>query len=418
VKANPPDTFSHPVTVKKSTPKKSYAAPTAPAPAAPTTKPQIVLLAVTGMTPAVLTETIWALAHEKPSVIPDRVVVVTTTRGKELMERELFSPASPELDDLWQTLRSEILGPQHKSNSRLNLDTLRLISAPNPRTGRSEPLEDFRTSAENAAMADFLLEQVRGLVEAPSIKLIVSIAGGRKTLGALLYACMSLLGRETDRLTHVLVNEPFDHLGLAPRFYFPEQPIQQLTTTDGKSITARQARIDLGDIPFVPLRNLFERDLIRKPFSFTELVERCRQKVNEVVSRNVSLTVRRCRRELEINGVRVQTSNPQQVLMLFLADPATSAVRNQITKFDNAIEPLRAFAQKLHNQRSPNDLSDWRHEAQIPNSFNGESLRKLLNELKGKLRAAGDEAAALSPSLPAKGRFSLDLPPTSVTLRD
>ena len=28
------------------------------------------------------------------------------------------------------------------------------------------------------------------------------------------------------------------------------------------------------------------------------------------------------------------------------------------------------------------------------------------------------EAAALTPSLPAKGRFSLDLSPTSVTLRD
>lgn len=386
--------------------------------ASPAGKAQVVLLSVTGMTPAVLTETIWALAHETPPVIPDRVVVVTTTRGKELMEREFFSPASPELDDLWQTLRSAILGPHHKNDSRLNLDTLRLISAPNSRTGRSEPVEDFRTSAENAAMADFLLEQVRGLVETPSIELIVSIAGGRKTLGALLYACMSLLGRQTDRLTHVLVNEPFDHLGLAPRFYFPEQPIQRLTTTDGKTITARQARIDLGDIPFVPLRNLFERDLIRKPCSFTELVERCRQKVNEVVSRNVNLTVRRRRRELEINGVRVQTSNSQQVLMLFLADPATSTVRNQITKFDNAIEPLRAFAKKLHAQRSPDDLSDWRHEAPIPNSFNGESLRKLLNELKGKLRAAGDEAAALGPSLPAKGRFSLDLPPTSVTLRD
>ena len=384
----------------------------------PEAKRQVVLLAVTGMTPAILTETIWALAHEQPPVVADRVVVVTTMRGKEHMEFELLTSAAPGSDDLWQTLRSEILGTQHENDSRLNLETIRLISAPNARTGRSEPLEDFRTSAENAAMADFLLEQVRGFVETPDVDLIVSIAGGRKTLGALLYACMSLLGRETDRLTHVLVNEPFDHPGLSPRFYFPKQTSQRLTTTNGKTVTARHAQIDLGDIPFVPLRNLFERDLIRKPCSFTEFVERCRQKVNEVVSKNVNLTVRRRRRELEVNGVRVQTSNSQQVLMLFLADPATSTVRNQITKFDNAIEPLRAFAKKLHAQRSPENLSDWRHEAIIPNSFNGESLRKMLNELKGKLRAAGDEAAALGPRLPAKGRFSLDLPPTSVTLRD
>jgi len=30
-------------------------------------------------------------------------------------------------------------------------------------------------------------------------------------MGALLYAALSLLGRPQDRLTHVLVNEPFDN---------------------------------------------------------------------------------------------------------------------------------------------------------------------------------------------------------------
>lgn len=386
--------------------------------ASPVGKAQVVLLSVTGMTPAVLTETIWALAHENPPVIPDRVVVVTTTRGKELMERELFSAASPEQDDLWQTLRNEILGPQHKNDSRLNLDTLRLISAPNARIGRSEPLEDFRTSAENAAMADFLLDQVRGLVETPTIELIVSIAGGRKTLGALLYACMSLLGRETDRLTHVLVNEPFDSTGLSPRFYFPEQPIQRLTTGDGKTVTASQARIDLGDIPFVPLRNLFERDLIKKPCSFTELVDRCRRKVNLAAKRNVSLTIWRNRRQMEVNGTRIQTSNTQQLLMLFLADPATAPSRAQITKFASAIEPLREFANKLYAQRNPNNFSDWRTEARLASDFDDQNLRRAINELKEKLRNAGNEAEALIRALPEKGRFSLDLPPTAISLKD
>lgn len=383
----------------------------------PPTNSEIVLLAVTGMTPAVLTETVWALAHAHPPVIPNRVVVVTTRRGKELMERELFTQLGDGKTDLWRALRNEILGPVAGSSRFLILETIREISVPNPRTGRSGALEDFRTSAENAAMADFLLEQVRGFVETPGVELITSIAGGRKTLGALLYACMSLLGRETDRLTHVLVNEPFDSPGLAPRFYFPEQPIQKLSL-GGKAVIARQARIDLGDIPFVPLRNLFERDLIKKPCSFTELVARCRRKVNEAASRNVSLTIWRSRREIEVNGVRVHTSNSQQVLMLFLTDPATAAARTQIAKFSNAVEPLQNFAKSLYNKRSLNDFSDWRHEAPIQNDFNDESLRKLLNEFKGKLRAAGSEAATIVPHLPVRGRFSLDLPPTAITIRD
>lgn len=378
--------------------------------------PQVVLLAVTGMTPAVLTETVWALAHERPRVIPHRVVVVTTKHGHARLEQELFSPVAQGKQGLWQILRDQILGPALKDSPLLTLDPIREITAPNPRTGRSEALEDFRTSAENAAMADFLLEQVRGFAENPEIRLITSIAGGRKTLGALLYACMSLVGRESDRLTHVLVNEPFDSPGLKPRFFFPEQPVQQLTTDDRKLVTASEARIDLGDIPFVPLRNLFERDMIRTPCSFTGLVERCRQKVNEAASRNVKLTLWRSRRELEVNGVRVHTSHPQQVLLLFLADPATSLMK--FDKFDNAIEPMRAFAKTLHAQRGLKDFSDWRHDAQIANTFNNESLRKLLNELKGKLRTAGPEAMALIPALPAKGRFSLDLPPTAIVVRD
>ncbi|MBE0542230.1 MAG: TIGR02584 family CRISPR-associated protein [Verrucomicrobia bacterium] len=382
------------------------------------TSSEIVLLAVTGMTPAVLTETVWALAHAQLPVIPNRVVVVTTRRGKEFMERELFSPASGGKADLWQTLRNQILGSAAENSRLLNLETIREISAPNPRTGRSEALEDFRTSAENAAMADFLLDQVRGLVETPGVELITSIAGGRKTLGALLYACMSLLGRETDRLTHVLVNEPFDNPGLSPRFYFPKQPIQQLTTSDGKTVLAKNGRIDLGDIPFVPLRNLFERDLIRKPCSFTELVNRCRRKVNEVASRNVNLTLWRSRREIEVNGVRVQTSNLQHVLLLFLAEPGNAAACAQITKFDNALEPLRAFADKLYAQRKPDNFADWRAEARLPGTFDDQNLRRSLNELKNKLRDAGAEAAPLAPLLPARGRFSLDLAPTAIVIRD
>lgn len=109
---------------------------------------QIVLLSVTGMTPAVLTETVWALAHEKPAVIPDRVVVLTTPRGYEQMQKEILTPLAPGKADLWQTLRQGILGFKETNDLRLNLEIPRLITAPNSRSGRSEPLEDFRTSSE------------------------------------------------------------------------------------------------------------------------------------------------------------------------------------------------------------------------------------------------------------------------------
>jgi CRISPR-associated protein (TIGR02584 family) len=383
----------------------------------PAKESELVFLAVSGMSPAVLTETIWALAHEETPVIPDRIVVVTTTRGQAVLEKELFTPVQKGKPDLWQVLRDQILAAHDRPRTKLNLDTIRLISVPNPRTGRSEPLEDFRTSEENAAVANYLLDQVRGLVETPGVRLITSIAGGRKTLGVLLYACMSLLGRETDRVTHVLVSEPYDNPGLKPRFYFPEQPIQKLSL-DGKSYTADQARIDLGDIPFVPLRNLFDRQGFTRPSTFTGLVERCRQKVSEFASRNVKLKIWRKRTEIEVNGVKVNPSNPQHLLLLFLVEKETAADRGLVSKFNTAIEPLRAFGEKVYAQRNTKDFSDWRGEARLPSSFDDQNLRRLLNDLKEKLKAAGAEAAMLAPLLPAKGRFSLDLAPTGIEIVD
>jgi CRISPR-associated protein (TIGR02584 family) len=85
-----------------------------------------------------------------------------------------------------------------------------LVFARSGPTGRSIELADIRTPADNHAAADFLLEKLRQFTENDDVRLVCSLAGGRKTMGALLYAGLSLIGRDTDRLTHVLVNEPFD----------------------------------------------------------------------------------------------------------------------------------------------------------------------------------------------------------------
>jgi hypothetical protein len=64
------------------------------------------------------------------------------------------------------------------------------------------------------------------------------------------------------------------------------------------------------------------------------------------------------------------------------------------------------------------DGNDWRDEALLPPDFDGQRLRKVLDELKTKLRQAGPDAAALIPLLPEKGRFTLDLAPAAITLKD
>jgi CRISPR-associated protein (TIGR02584 family) len=378
-------------------------------------QPSTILLAVTGMSPAVLTETVWALAHEQAPVIPDRVVVLTTISGRQAVERELLTPAEPGARDLWQDLRSAILGPDAAADPRLMLDPPRVVEAPNPRTGRSDWLEDLRSPAENAATANFLLSEVRRWTETPDTHLVLSIAGGRKTMGALLYACASLVAHEHDRLTHVLVNDPFDDPRLKPRFYFPGQSCRQLATPEGRQVFAAQALIELADIPFVPFRNLFERDMIRKPASFVELVARCRGKVEEIARRNVRLQAAYSRRQIKVNGHALKLSAQQCLLLLFLAENVKLS-KPPPGKFSSAIDPLREFATRLRKECVAEDGNDWRDEAVLPPGYDDQALRKTLNELKNKLRQAGPDFAALVPLLPEKGRFTLDLPPGSISL--
>jgi CRISPR-associated protein (TIGR02584 family) len=377
------------------------------------------LLAVTGMSPAVLTETVWALAHELPPVVPDRVVVVTTVAGSQAIERELLSAASPQAGSLWQQLRRQLLGRKAGWQERLILEPPRLVQAPNPLTGKADWLEDLRAPADNTAAANFLLAELRRWTEAPEVRLVVSIAGGRKTMGALLYAGLCLLGREHDRITHVLVTEPFDDPRLKPRFYFPGQPSQDLLHPGGRHCRASQARIQLADIPFVPLRNLFERDLVRKPCSFVELVERCRLKVGEAARLTTRLTLRRSRLQMTVNGATFPTSVREHLLLLFLAE-RTVAGQPPLSSYAAAFHDFNEFCRRTYAARPANDFSDWRHEANL--TFDANTMERFVvrtkSSLKEKLRRAGPEALRLLPLLPKAKAFSLDLAPGAITLHD
>lgn len=399
-----------------------------PATLAPRSKPAItpdpVLLAVTGMSPAVLTETIWALAHPADgaeAIIPSRVIVLTTTAGRDTILKSLFQP-SPALGGLapWDALRQSLSASGHDLTGRLRFgataDDIRVITAVDPGSGRSLELADLRNPADNEAAADFLLEQVRAIVENPDTPLIASLAGGRKTMGALLYACLTLVGRETDRLTHVLVNEPFDTLR---DFWFPAQPGESLTDRQGHRHHPSQAKVDLADVPFVPLRNLFKRELGQPAGRFSLLVENCREEVRRLAGQNVQLTVEHARPELDINGTRLKLAPREHLLLLFLA---TRSKQNEPAygAYVDALEPLEEFRKTVVETAPENDWADWRHTPGIRAAFDtadDQDLRKLVAAIRNKLRRAGGNAPLLIPCLPEKGRFSLAVPGELIHLK-
>ena len=375
------------------------------------TRAEPILLAVTGMSPSVLTETIWALANQPEPIIPSRVIAVTTTTGRDSIKHHLFTPLSRfSGQTAWDTLRHALEEKGFDITGRLRFgttaDDIRVITAHDLVSGQSVELADLRSPSDSAATADYLLEQVRAVVENPDTELIASIAGGRKTMGALLYACMTLAGRETDRLTHVLVSEPFETLR---EFYFPTQPGGDLLDRDGLAHCPSNALIELAEVTFVPLRNLFTRELGQPAGTFRRLVENCRSNLRRTTGDNLQVEIERTRPHTQINGRLLELAPREHLVLLFFAIRAKQA-ETIVAAYDEVIADLEQFRKEIRQTAPPQDWGDWRHASGLDRSFDSRELIRILSDLRRKAKRAGGDAAFLASVLPERGRCSLDIP--------
>jgi CRISPR-associated protein NE0113 (Cas_NE0113) len=244
-------------------------------------------------------------------------------------------------------------------------------------------------------------------------------AASRGTMGTLLYACMTLIGRETDRLTHVLVSEPFDDPRLEPRFYFPDQPTKELRI-EKKTAFASEARIDLANVPFVPLRNLFQKQLVKKPDTFTRLIESCRKDMRRMATESLKLAIRRSRTAVHVNEIVIRTSPREHLLLLFLAEHAPEG-KSPWAQYTDAEDELNSYRQRMIRTAPGDSLSDWRNHDSLREEISeskADQITKLVSSLRRKCDSKGGDAAIFATLLPEKGRFSLDLPQKQISVLD
>lgn len=214
------------------------------------------LLAVTGLTPQVLTETLYALMRETPSALPHEVHLVTTAEGAQRAQLALLSDSPGWFHRFLRDFDLPAIDfrPEH-------------IHVLRDRSGA--PLNDIRSADDNALAADQLAERVRLLTADGDSSLHVSLAGGRKTLGFFAGYALSLWGRAQDRLSHVLVGEPFEQ---SWDFFYPTPYERIIETRDRKLADCAHAEVTLADIPFVRLRHGLPRRLLDGETGFAEAV--------------------------------------------------------------------------------------------------------------------------------------------------
>ncbi len=229
-----------------------------------------ILLCVTGLSPQVVTETVYALAVvRKPAWIPHEVRVATTAEGAERARLMLLGRSTgwfPRLLRDWKLPR--ILFRE---------SSIRAVTDPQGR-----PMADIRSAGDNLAVADFLLQEIRAITSDPGTELHVSIAGGRKTMGFFAGYALSLCGRPQDVLSHVLVDPPFES---HTSFFYPS-PVPQVIYTpppESRPLDTSQARVTLAEIPFIRLRRLLQQAGSEAARDFAGTIEAAQEELDPAV---------------------------------------------------------------------------------------------------------------------------------------
>ncbi len=333
-----------------------------------------ILISGIGTSPAVLTETVWCLAHQSVPVVPDEVVVLTTESGKERLYAEILNGES----SVWRRMCESLREDKVDIDGKLVFGKTSVRVIPD---AHGNEIYDLRSGEDNLRAADFMLQQLRQYTESSDTVVLASIAGGRKTMSALLFSCMTLLGREDDRVFHVLLPPEFEG-GVTPPMYYPVKGVTYTNRMTGKTYKSEKFQSELFEVPFVRMRGWYQEKFKNIPPSYRTLIS----KVQTVAPPAVvypEIEIDAWNGWAKIDGKLAPMSKACFAMLLLIADGCPSK---------NLHEKLLA----LHKQRGAAKC-DWLASFQEGSRFADENcledVYKVQSELRKKLRSAGFAAA-------------------------
>jgi CRISPR-associated protein (TIGR02584 family) len=256
-----------------------------------------ILFSVAGMSPAVITETLYGLLKSENAVSSGEIHILTTSFGKDKMQRKLLSVDGKVAAFNARFGTSWIIEPEW----------IEVIC-----DADGKPLDDLRSSADNECAANEIVERVHCWCDKDDVVLHASVAGGRKTMGLYLAQAMSWFARAGDDLSHVLVPESFER---DQEFFFP--------VGDGQ-----EGVVDFALIPFVRMQSLLP-PLLSKIKTYSERVRLSQIYLADISHQGGDLVLNVDTGILSIDDYELARLQPLSVgLYLFLFEYANLA-RNQ-----------------------------------------------------------------------------------------
>ena len=212
-----------------------------------------VMLAVTGLSPHVITETLYALHQSSRHV--DAIHVITTRDGKEKIFAELFGGKN---GHYYRYLKEYGIDPATIDFGYRNIHVIT--------DEYGIELPDIVSESNNEQLLKKCMYLTFYFTQDPETAVFFSIAGGRKTMSSCLTLAAQMYGRSQDRLYHVLVSPEFES---NRNFFYPAKKSQaiELRNNQGQPFfkETRYAQVNLIHIPFVSVRDNLSGDMLREP---------------------------------------------------------------------------------------------------------------------------------------------------------
>ena len=350
-----------------------------------------ILVAVSGLTPQVITETLYYLTQrKKPSINISEIYALTTEPGKKLILSKL-------LDRKYGAFYSFCREYGIKSSQiKFDNSTIKLFKDNN---GKS--LSDIKTPKENIAVANGITQFIRELSSRPHTRLHCSIAGGRKTMSLYLGYALQLFGRPDDVLYHILVTPAFES---HPDFFYKPKKNKTFTYKDrgGKvrKINTSNAKVEMAEIPYVRLREKITSIFGKEELSYTEMVSSAQREIDSAPLLP-ELVLKRKEREIRIGNRTSRLQPLEMIILLYFAKNKLERCKALKAKscdgctrcFENVIECTSSSAvktmlgdyQKLLSEKSglyQRLYSSWSEEG-ISQGRMRENISKINRVIKG-----------------------------------
>ncbi|MEZ9901794.1 CRISPR-associated ring nuclease Csm6 [Vibrio breoganii] len=333
-----------------------------------------VLVAVTGASPQVLTETIYAL-HKQGKPLPEEVFVITTKTSEQTLVTGLFEEGH------WQKLLDEYeLGDIAFSQSNIWCIA----------DDDGQLVDDAKSEEDQSIMADYITRKVAELTSREDIAIHASIAGGRKTMAFYMGYAMSLYGREQDVLSHVFVNDEFEFVR---DFYFPTKNDNWIPGKNGiGKLNTKLAQVTLAEIPFVRMRKQFESKLLdqieEQTFSKTVAM------MNNAATKKVEVNINTKNRSLSVLGIDIKVSAKLLALYLFILNQPNRSIKTG-SKFVKELEHSKQYLEYFHSMKGDarvystfglEDVIDWQESNLVNlNPMQPKFIQEVLSQFHSKL---------------------------------